>query len=106
MMTRDSVECRLCTVPATGDDGLCDFCRRYDGPPITASTLTGPGRTTSQLDQAANLVEAARGDLEAIVRSLDDDAPLLTVADLYAAAAHLRKAGALIDQAAEQLEAQ
>lgn len=72
-------ECTRCTVPA--------------------------GAEKDSLDEAANLVEAARLDLEATVRNLDDGAPLLTVADLYAAAAHLRKAGELIDQAAETLEA-
>ncbi|VCT89201.1 hypothetical protein MHAS_00888 [Mycolicibacterium hassiacum DSM 44199] len=99
-----SAECTRCSVPIDGTD-TCRFCATYDGPPITDSRLTGAGRAARQLDRVSNLVELARADVEATVRNLDGDAPLLTVADLYAAAAHLRRAGELIDQAAELLEA-
>lgn len=95
-MMAQTTECKHCTVPTADGSDVCAFCKEYTPP-----TAVEKG----SLDEVANLVEAARGDLNEIVRSLDDDAPLLTVADLYAAAAHLRKAGALIDQAAEQLEA-
>ena len=105
--------CRYCTVPATGPDGLCDFCRQYDGPPITDSALTGPGKTeghplpatvSQRLDAAVRGIDALRHDLSGIIAALPGEASMCLALELTAAGTRLRDAAVLIDCVADALD--
>lgn len=100
-------ECVSCTAPTDGIE-LCTWCATYAGPPITDSTLTGPGMDTAERDTRNALVlrdasqhaRYATEDLADALAELGDTAPLMAVVDVVAAKAHLLAAQRLIDSAA------
>jgi hypothetical protein len=107
MTVTPSAECVHCTVPTDGGD-VCQFCATYDGPPITDSSLTGPGRRrTPQVDvllAGAHLqARQAAEDIEDAIEVWGDAAPLLAVVDVVTARAHLIAAQRLIDKAATRI---
>jgi len=93
-------------VPTEGAD-VCTFCASYDGPPITGSQLTGPGRRPTEvaalLAGASTNARQAAEDIEDMLDALPDDAPLMAVVDAVAARAHLVVTQRLIDRAGARL---
>lgn len=89
-MTTISRECRYCTVPTDGGD-VCRFCRDYT-PPVPDGELARLGLF---LDEFAGLVGRA-------ATRIPGDAPLWSVIDATAAAAHVRAAARLLARAGQR----
>jgi hypothetical protein len=89
-----STECRHCTVPTEGGD-VCAFCASYEAPSQFALILSEVRTHTRYA------VEDATDSIDA----LPEDAPLLAVADVVAARAHLIAAQRLIEKAARSIAA-
>lgn len=82
-------ECRHCTVPTTEGD-VCTFCADYTPPAPRNERLANLG---DMLGKFAGIVERAAERMPA-------DTPLWTTIDTVTAAAHLRAAARLLNQAA------
>lgn len=86
--------CRSCSVPTDAGD-TCGFCATYRPPEPTP---------VERIDKAIMSVDELRRDINAVVRDLPADAPLIAVADVVAALGHLREAAVVLDKAADTLK--
>lgn len=82
-------ECVHCTVPTDGDQ-VCTFCKNYTPPAGPGDQLAG---LAHMLDEMADIASRACSRIPA-------NAPLWSVVDATAAAAHVRTAARLLDRAA------
>lgn len=57
------------------------------------------------LDQAVNLIDLVRSDINGVIRALPGDAPMFAIVDIVNALWNLRNAAVLLDRAADVLEA-
>ncbi|OBK12968.1 hypothetical protein A5637_20660 [Mycolicibacterium fortuitum] len=77
---------------------------------MTVPTVSAPAIPTQTdialaLDQAVNMVDLIRGDLNKVFPTISESAPLFAVVDILTALGHLRHAAVAIDKAADAIEA-
>lgn len=80
----------------------CNRCGRHGWHDTDRCDETDP---TWLLDEAVNRLDALRLDLDAVLRTLPDDAPLWSVVDLADVNDQLRTARAVLDRCADNIGA-
>lgn len=90
-------ECKHCTIPVDSGD-TCAFCADYSPPPPEPTI-------TQRLDASVNMIDLARGDINAVMRDLPEDTSMWVIVDITNALGNLRNASVLLDKATDALEA-
>ena len=73
--------------------------------PTTTPSVVPVVSTALVLDQAVNMIDLVRNDLNKVFPAVAETAPLFAVVDVLAALGHLRHAVVAIDKAADAIEA-
>ncbi|WP_133062579.1 hypothetical protein [Mycolicibacterium peregrinum] len=73
-------------------------------PTTAAPPVALPADIALMFDQAVNMVDLVRNDLNKVFPTIAESAPLFAVVDVLTALGHLRQAAVAIDKAADAIE--